>query len=118
LSPFAQVVLESTCQKRVTVCELFSADGALLARESNRCKPPGGVCQRLGVSNGQVDYPDASPCNWTHAEMVALEACRGVPTKAVIYGHDFACPSCELALRTAGVEQIEIIPVREGTGPR
>lgn len=113
-----EVAAESTCLKRITVCELFDADGILLARESNRCDPPDGKCCRLGTQNGQADYPSHSDCRWTHAEVMALRACKGKPGHAVVYGHDFVCPDCDTALRAAGVGVITVFPKREGVGIR
>ncbi len=114
IKPWVTVIAESTCLKRVTVCELYAADGSLLARESNRCDPPNGLCCRIGVSNGKSDYPSHTNCNWTHAEVMALRSCEGVPVKAIIYGHDFACPDCEDKLKARGVTSIEMVPERCG----
>lgn len=117
---FRVVAGESTCLKRVTVCQLLERHAPdnsydrdwwlIVASESNRCEPPGGVCSRLGKRDGQSDYPSESPCNWTHAEIRALAAIpTGTnPTRAIIYGHDFPCPDCERALRAAGITDIEI----------
>lgn len=117
MKTFKQATAESTCLKRVTVCELYAADGTLLARESNRCDPPDGKCQRIAVSNQQAEYPESSTCNWTHSESMALQAVgQARPTRAVIYGHDFPCPSCERALRVKGVTAIEVVPAAEGCG--
>lgn len=106
----AEAALESTCRKRVVVCELYDIHGKLIACESNRCDPPGGQCTRMGVVNGQADYPAESTCNWTHAEIMALQAVgsSNAPHRAVIYGHDFPCPRCEASLRAAGVVVIEV----------
>lgn len=116
--PFINVAAESTCLKRVTVCELFAADGSLLARESNRCDPPDGKCCRLETQNSRGDYPSHSDCRWTHAEAMALRACDGRPGHAILYGHDFVCPDCEAALRAAGVSVITVFPKRDGVGLR
>ena len=119
MKTWLQVKAESTCQKRVTVCEIFDKNGKLLARESNRCNPHGGVCERLAVTNGKADYPDAQ-CNWSHAEIEALNAVPDgeQPFRAVVYGHDFACPQCEVKLREAGVVVLDVVPQAEGCGPR
>jgi deoxycytidylate deaminase len=55
-------------------------------------------------------YALVSSCNWAHAEIRALASVPpgAKPTKAVIYGHDFPCPYCEIALRAAGIKNIEI----------
>jgi deoxycytidylate deaminase len=105
-----QAAAESTCLKRITVCEIYDEMSNLLARESNRCEPPGGVCCRMGVVSAKEGYPEHSTCNWTHAEEMAIRALldRSEPHVAVIYGHDFPCPSCEAKLRAAGVEHIEM----------
>ncbi len=115
---FISVVAESTCLKRVTVCELFNADGRLIARESNRCNPPNGICARATVRQGKEGYAVTAECNWAHAEARALDECIGNPVTAIVYGHDFACPECERKLRAAGVADIQIIPKYDGVGIR
>lgn len=101
---------ESTCQKRVTVVELYDRDGHLLACESNRCAPEGGTCHRMGVVQGKENYDVHSHCNWTHAEINALHALSDgeTPYRSVLYGHDFYCDACESALRSRGVEILDI----------
>lgn len=114
LRSFRKVSQESTCQKRVTVCELLerhrSGAWQVVARESNRCEPLGGACHRMGRADLQALYPETSECNWIHAERMAIAAIPPGrrPTRAIIYGHDFPCPPCEAALRAAGVDRIEI----------
>jgi len=101
---------ESTCQKRIIVCEIFDVDGKLLARESNRCEPEGETCHRIGVVQAKEGYDVNSSCNWTHAEIMAINALpnNSRPYKAVISGHDFYCDACEEALKNIGVEILEI----------
>ena len=105
-----EVAKQSTCQKRVTVCEIFNEDNECLARESNRCSPEGGTCHRLGLIQGKDNYDVNSHCNWTHAEINTIKAlpenCK--PHRAVIYGHDFFCDNCENELRKVGVTIFEI----------
>lgn len=114
MKTFENVIAESTCQKRVTVCELYDWNGMLLCRESNRCNPDG-ICCRLGVIQNKDNYDKNSNCNWTHAEIMAISALPkhlsgGIikPHKAIVYGHDFICDSCEEALKDAGVEELII----------
>jgi deoxycytidylate deaminase len=111
IKSFEQAHGESTCQKRVTVVELYDAAGNLLARESNRCAPSGGTCHRLGVMQGKENYDVNSHCNWTHAEINALNALPkgAVPKTAMLWGHSFYCDACEWALRAAGVETFGVI---------
>lgn len=116
---FSAIAAESTCQKRVTVCDLYAVipgyedsyrqPRILVSRESNRCEPPAGKCSRLGVCNSKADYPESS-CNWTHAEIRALAANKSglVADTAVVYGHDFVCEPCEKALKAAGVKYIRV----------
>lgn len=101
-----QAFEESTCQKRKTMCEIYDAAGNLLARESNRCDPKDGVCQRLGVVQKKDNYDVNSSCNWTHCEINAIAALPkdSKPYRAVLYGHDFYCDNCENALKAAGVQ--------------
>lgn len=110
---FEEVVAESTCQKRVTVCEIFDADGNLLSRESNRCNPKDHICQRLGVTQNKQNYDTESTCNWTHAEINAITKLPkdSKPYRAIIYGHSFYCDPCENALRSIGCKILEIQPV-------
>jgi deoxycytidylate deaminase len=107
----AEAIKESTCQKRVVVCELYGADNVLLARESNRCSPEGGICHRLGLSQSKENYDKESSCNWTHAEINALNSLPqgATPYRAVIHGHSFFCDACQEALGKAGVKVFEII---------
>lgn len=100
---------QSTCQKRVTVVALFDVGGELLSVGTNRCNPPAGICERLGVANAKADYPVAS-CNWVHAEVMALGSLplSAIPFEAVLYGHDFFCDECEKALRARGVEVLRV----------
>jgi len=109
MKSFEDVLAESTCQKRKTVCELYDADGNLLSRESNRCNPDG-ICHRLGVVQGKDNYDKSSNCNWTHCEINAIKSLPkdNKPIKAILYGHDFYCDKCEDALRLAGVKIFEI----------
>lgn len=96
--------LESTCQKRITICEIYDAQGNLLSRESNRCSPEG-ECHRLGVLQDKENYDETSDCNWVHAEIMAIKALPdgAKPTSAVLKGHDFICTPCEKALWEVGV---------------
>jgi len=107
-----EVIAESTCQKRVTVCEIYNYLGKLLSRESNRCNPAGGSCHRLGVSQDKSNYDKDSECNWTHAEIMAINALpkNSFPYMAILMGHRFTCLNCEEALRNAGVKKIYIVP--------
>lgn len=110
LKSFSEVQAESTCQKRITVVEIFDKNFNLLSRESNRCSPTGGTCHRLGVVNGKADYPVDCHCNWTHAEIMAINALPkgSKPYRSILYGHDFYCDACEAALKKAGVEILDI----------
>jgi len=109
LKTFEEAIQESTCQKRITVCEIYDADGKLLSRESNRCSPEGDVCCRLGVIQTKDNYDKESSCNWIHAEIMAINALKGgVPENAILYGHDFLCDNCEEALKGIGVKVIKI----------
>ncbi len=108
-----EAAAESTCQKRLVVCEIYDEYGKILAVESNRCSPTGGLCHRIGVVQTKADYDVTSACNWTHAEIMAIRALpRGsyTPHRAVIYGHSYPCDACESALRRVGVEIIDIKP--------
>lgn len=109
MKSFEQASAESTCQKRITICEIYDVEGNLLSRESNRCNPTGGICHRLGVVQQKTNYDTGSACNWLHAEMNAIAHLKeGKPYRAVIYGHTFFCNSCENALRSVGVKELEI----------
>lgn len=105
-----EVIKESTCQKRITVCELYDENNNLLTRESNRCEPYGGTCHRLGTIQNKDNYDIESSCNWIHAEMMAVQRMSKnvAPHKAILYGHDFYCTACEDALKVAGVKIFEI----------
>lgn len=97
----------SSCEKRITVCEIYDFFGKLLSRDSNRCSPVGGKCHRLGVVQGEHNYDVSSECNWTHAEIMAIRSLPGgrhEPYMAVLYGHDFYCKACQQALARVGVE--------------
>lgn len=110
IKTFEQARNESTCQKRVTIVELYDEAGNLLARESNRCFPTGGTCGRLGVVQNKSNYDVNSTCNWVHAEINAINALptAAKPHKAVLFGHDFYCDACEQALKKAGCEILEV----------
>ncbi len=106
-----EAAAESTCQKRLVVCEIYDEFGKILAVESNRCSPTGGLCHRIGIVQTKSDYDVTSACNWTHAEVMAIRALPGGrhhPYRAVIYGHDYPCDACDMALRRVGVETIDI----------
>ncbi len=100
---------ESTCQKRQTVCEIYDLDWNILSRESNRCSPDG-TCHRLGLVQVKAGYDVVSLCNWTHAEMMAINALpeRVRPYRAVLHGHNFFCDACEQALRSVGVRVLYV----------
>lgn len=109
-----QAKCESTCQKRITVCEIYDRDGNLLSCESNRCDPVGGTCHRLGLVQDKANYDINSHCNWTHAEINAVNHLppNSEPYRSIIYGHTFYCDNCENALRACGVKILEMaIPV-------
>lgn len=110
MKDFNEVIAESTCQKRITVCEIYDKEYKLLSRESNRCNPPNGICTRVDVIQTKENYDRNSNCNWTHAEVRSLSALKveDKPYLSILYGHDFYCDSCEKALREAGVEILEI----------
>jgi len=103
-----QVKTESTCLKRVTVCEIYDDKNNLLARESNRYNPPNGNCVRIGLVQSKENY-DKESCNWTHAEINAIKALppESEPYKAVIIGHSFFCDNCETELKKVGVKIFE-----------
>lgn len=107
---FNQAIRASTCQKRITVVELFAEDGRILSRGSNRCAPSGGVCHRLGVVQDKDNYDVINSCNWTHAEIITIEQLPegSKPYRAVLFGHSFYCDACVSALRAVGVEVFEI----------
>lgn len=110
MKPFDIVISESTCQKRVTVVEIYDKENNLLSRESNRCSPNDGTCQRLSMANNKENYPVESTCNWTHAEINAIASLPvgSLPYKSILYGHDFYCDKCEKALKNIGVIVFEI----------
>ena len=109
IKSFEKVQQESTCQKRITVCEIYDENDILLSRESNRCNPTDGICSRLNINNTKSDYPLES-CNWSHAEVNAIKALpvNSKPYKSILYGHDFYCQACEDALKNSGVQLLEI----------
>lgn len=104
-----EVAKESTCQKRLTITEIYDDKGNLLARESNRCNPSGGTCHRLSLVQSKSEYDTESHCNWIHSEINAIKSlpkdCR--PYKAICYGHTFFCDACEQELRNIGVVEFE-----------
>ena len=118
---YIHVAQQSTCQKRVTLCVIYDRNGRVLAADSNRCAPPDGVCQRLGVVQQKENYSTES-CNWEHAEAravaYAMKYARSAPHRAVLYGHDFICDACENALKSIGVVEFDIIPEAPGCGLR
>ena len=110
IQEFNQVVAESTCKKRITVCEIYDKDYNLLSRESNRCDPEKGICSRVGVIQKKQNYEIHSQCNWTHAEIRAINSLpsESKPYVSILYGHEFYCDTCEDALKAAGVEKLQI----------
>lgn len=100
---------KSTCQKRITVCEIYDKNDILLSCESNRCDPEGGTCHRLGLVQNKNNYDVSSHCNWTHAEIMAIQALPSgsQPHKVIVYGHTFLCDNCERELKGVGVEKFE-----------
>lgn len=106
INSLKEVYSESTCQKRVTICEIYDKNDILLSRESNRCNPDGGICSRLGLIQNKSNYDVESSCNWIHAEVHAINniPTGSMPYKSVLYGHDFYCDRCESILREAGIE--------------
>ena len=115
---FDEMVEASTCLKRRIVCILFDEDNDVLAMDSNRCTPPVGGCPRIGIYQIKDANYNTASCVSEHAETRAIaQLPKGIiPTRAVIMGHDFACPDCEKALNDLGVTNIEIIPEGFGTG--
>ena len=110
MKDFNTVVSESTCQKRITICELYDINGVLLSRESNRCEPDGGVCTRLDVIQNKENYDRDSNCNWTHAEIRAISALPtgSKPVLSILYGHEFYCNNCETELKKVGIIKLAI----------
>lgn len=111
IEDFELVVAESTCQKRVVVCELYDDQGVLLSRQSNRCNPANGICSRLNIVQNKESYDVHSTCNWTHAEIMAIQNLpeNSNPVTAILYGHDFYCGSCEEALKSIGITSLKIV---------
>ena len=105
-----EVKNESTCQKRITICEIYDESGILLSRQSNRCNPKDGICQRLGIIQNKENYDIESTCNWIHAEINAINNLpkQSLPYKSILYGHDFYCNNCEIKLIENGVKILEI----------
>lgn len=121
-----RAVEQSTCHKRITVAAIYDDKRNVLSVQSNRCDPPDGICQRLGVVNTKENYPVES-CNWTHAERRAIEALPEwmlkseyyKPHRLDLYGHDFLCNDCENLARSIGITEFNIIPGNKfGTGER
>jgi deoxycytidylate deaminase len=110
IKEFDAVVAESTCQKRITICEIYDKDYNLLSRESNRCEPDNGICARLGVIQNKENYDVHSQCNWIHAEIRAVYSLpsESKPYLSILYGHDFYCDACEKTLKEAGVQKLEV----------
>lgn len=110
MKTFEEVYKESTCQKRVTVVEIYNKEGNLLSRESNRCEPEGKVCHRLGLVQNKKNYDVLSSCNWTHAEINAIKSLKpeDKPYKSILYGHNFYCDNCENKLKEKGIKIFEI----------
>ena len=106
MKEFKQAALEGTCQKRLTITEIYTKEGELLSRESNRCSPTGGVCHRLDVKQDKSNYDTETDCNWRHSEIKAIEALpkKCSPYYAICYGHSFICDNCEQHLRAVGVQ--------------
>lgn len=111
MKKFDEVYKESTCQKRVTITEIYDKKGTLLSRASNRCNPEGGFCHRLETKQTKDEYPIESSCNWTHSEIMAIKSlpdnCN--PYKAICYGHTFFCDNCENELKKIGVVEFETV---------
>lgn len=107
----------SNCQKRVTVCILYDKECRLAGFGYNRCAPPTSGCARLTLSQSKSNYT-GDECETIHAEIMALRSIhpKRPPVAAVVYGHEFACPPCEKALRDAGILHIEIVLEGYGTG--
>jgi deoxycytidylate deaminase len=108
----------STCRKRSIVCVLYDAANEVVSVGRNQCSPPEDGCPRLGVTSQKQSY--TNNCNPIHAEEDALRnlPSNAIPIKAVVYGHDFVCSSCEHQLRQHGISDISIQPDGYGTGLR
>jgi deoxycytidylate deaminase len=108
---FDVVQKESTCQKRAVVCILVSKEGRVVSSGANRCEPTDGICSRLGLIQNKEKYDTTSTCNWTHAEVTAIQNLPEAfkPYKAFLRGHEFFCTPCEEALKGVGVEKFEIV---------
>ena len=115
-----QGVHQSTCRKRAVVCILKDRHGNVLSMGANHCAPLGGRCAREGQSNGKADYPMSATCNWTHAKINAISALPvgARPIRAELWGHDFFCDPCQLALEAAGIVSTVIHPEGYGSGLR
>lgn len=109
----------SNCQKRITACVLFDAENRPAGFGYNRCAPPTTGCARLGMKQAKEGYT-GDECETIHAEIMALRSAhpKRPPVSAVVYGHEFACPTCEKALKDAGITSIRIVPEGYGTGLR
>jgi deoxycytidylate deaminase len=110
---------KSNCQKRAVVCVLRNARGQILSIGHNSCTPPDNNCVRLHTMQLKQSYT-GTECSSTHAEASALKMLREdqKAVRADVYGHEFACGSCEKLLREHGVTEINIIPEGFGTGLR
>lgn len=115
----------STCRKRAVVCVLTSSSGMFLSAGFNQCIPPDGGCPRIGIASTLENYKQPLECVSSHAETQAIAALPGpymeqLAYTAHLYGHDFFCEPCKLALETAGVQEFVIHSSEDfpGTGVR
>lgn len=106
MKKFEEVKIQSTCKKKITICEIYSEDGILLSRESNRCNPENGICSRINIIQDKKNYDKESNCNWTHAEINSINNLpkNSRPFISLLYGHSFYCNECENKLKKIGVK--------------
>ncbi len=100
--------MRGPCAKTKVVCLIARPDGKFF-RGENDCENPQEVCPR----DPGEDYTKCKTiCNQGgHAEMDALRCAEGYSLQgatAIVYGHSYACQSCQEALFGAGIKWLRV----------
>jgi len=97
-----------TCAKAKVACAIVSMDGQVFMGR-NDCDNPQSSCPR---KEGEGYEKCRSICQQKgHAEIMAFKkaGAKAIGGRAYLWGHNYYCHACQLALFSAGVRSLSLI---------
>lgn len=106
------VAQRADCRRRQAGCVIVDQDHRVIGTGFNGAEPGGPSCLAGECPRGLLSYAELAEhgsydnCVATHAEVNALLFARTSCKGATAYVTSKPCPTCEKALRSAGIERI------------